>query len=125
MMQRCGAPAAVVREPGRFSLAVLPRMLRLRWEPRIVIGLDDVARVGSLIAASGGPTLPLLVQVAKLKEVTWEARAAILAHEFPTRVAVLGVDAVDRVLTSFLVKGSTEARFFTGRNEAEEWLLQD
>ncbi|MBG6224818.1 hypothetical protein IWX63_001380 [Arthrobacter sp. CAN_A2] len=124
VMQRCDARGLADRRTGRFSLAARPPLLRLRWGPRIAIDRDDVARVGSAIAASGSPALPLLVEVTKLKEVTWEARTAILAHDFPARVAVLGADPVDLVLTAFLVRTRTEVRFFTEPDHAEKWLLQ-
>ncbi|WP_104164462.1 hypothetical protein [Arthrobacter sp. SX1312] len=124
MMQRCDSRGAADRRTGRFSLDVLPHMLHLRWTPRIAIDRNDIAGVGSAIAMSGSPTLPLLVEVTKLKEITWEARTAILSHEFPARVAVLGTDAVDLVLTAFLVKARTDARFFTEWEEAERWVLR-
>ncbi|WP_394252781.1 hypothetical protein [Arthrobacter pityocampae] len=124
VMQRCQARGLADRRTGRFSLAALPSLIRLCWVPRIAIDRDDVARVGSAIAASGATRLPLLVEVTKLKEISWEARTAILAHDLPARVAVLGADAVDLVLTAFLVKARTEVRFFTERADAENWLLR-
>ncbi|MHA7284156.1 hypothetical protein [Arthrobacter sp. TMS2-4] len=124
LMQPCAARGSADRRTGRFTVTALPRWIRLCWPPRITIDRDDIARVGATIAAFGSPALPLLVEVARLKEVTWEARTAILAHEFPARVAVLGDDAVDLVLTGFLVRARTEARFFTDRDDAERWLQQ-
>ena len=124
VMQRCHARGLADGRTGRFSLAAMPSLMRLRWVPRIAIDRDDVARVGSAIAASGATALPLLVEVTKLEEISWEARTAILAHDLPARVAVLGTDAVDLVLTAFLVKARTEVRFFTERADAENWLLR-
>ncbi|WP_247828852.1 hypothetical protein [Arthrobacter antioxidans] len=124
VVQRCHARGLADRRTGRFSLAALPPLIRLRWGPRIAIDRDDIARVGSALAAAGSTTLPLLVEVTKLEEISWEARAAILAHDLPARVAVLGEDAVDLVLTAFLVRARAEVRFFTERDEAETWLLR-
>ncbi|WP_434994575.1 hypothetical protein [Arthrobacter sp. Ld5] len=124
VMQRCAARGLADRRTGRFTLTDSPRMIRLCWLPRIRIDRDDIASVGTILAACGSPALPLLVEVTTLKEISWEARTAILAHEFPARVAVLGADAVDLVLTAFLVKARAEVRFFTARDEAEGWLQQ-
>ncbi len=108
----------------RFSLTVHPFVLRLQWAPRLVIGQTDIARVGAAMAASGGSVLPLLVEVTALKEVTWDAREVIVGYEHPARIAIVGSDIVDLVLTAFTVKSASETRFFTDRDEAVRWLLQ-
>ena len=119
--RRAQAPA---EDAARFSVTVLPFVLRLRWSPRLVIDRGDITRVGSAMVASGGSALPLLVEVSALQEVTWEARTAILSYTHPARIAIVGSDAVDLVLTAFAVRSSSETRFFTDRDEAVLWLLQ-
>lgn len=111
-------------EARRFSLTVLPFVLRLQWAPRLVIHQADISRVGAAMAASSESTLPLLVEVTGLKEITWDARKAIIGYEHPARIAIVGSDAVDLVLTAFTVKSSSDIRFFLDRDEAVRWLLQ-
>ncbi len=115
---------AAADEADRFSLTVLPFALRLQWAPRLEIHRADISRVGAAVAASGRSTLPLLVEVAGLKEITWDARTAIIGYAHPARIAIVGSDAVDLVLTAFTVKSSSDIRFFTDRDEAVRWLLQ-
>lgn len=120
-MQRRATPERA--DDARFVLSRVPPLLWLQWRPRIAIQHRDVVAVGAAIAASGDPGLPLLVEIAALREVSWEARDAILAYEHPSRIALLGSDAVDLVLTAFTVKSRAETRFFTDRPEAVLWLL--
>lgn len=108
----------------RVSVSALPFLVRVRCAPRMVVHRADVVQAGRAIAASGGPTLPLLVEVSALREVTWDAREAVLSYRHPARVAVLGSDAVDLVLTAFAVRSPMDLRFFTDRDEAVRWLLQ-
>ena len=115
---------ATSEDEARFSLRVLPFALHLCWQPRLVIDRADIAQVGSAIASSGRRGLPLLVEVTALEDVTREAREAIHAYEHPARIAILGYDAVDRMLAAFTVRTATDIRFFTGRDHAVRWLLQ-
>jgi hypothetical protein len=116
---------AAAGDADRFSLTVLPFVLRLQWAPRLVIDRADIARVGSALVASGRSTLPVLAEVSALKEITWDAREAILGYAHPARIAVVGSDAVDLVLTAFTVRSSSEIRYFTDRDVAVRWLLQE
>ncbi|MPY11056.1 hypothetical protein [Arthrobacter bussei] len=84
----------------------------------------DVVQAGRAIDSSGGSTLPLLVEVSALREVTWDARHAVLSYRHPARVVILGSDAVDLVLTAFTVRSPMTIRFITDRDDAVRWLLQ-
>ncbi|WDF34628.1 hypothetical protein PTW37_06955 [Arthrobacter agilis] len=121
---RCSAPSSPGYDAGRFTLSVLPSVLRLTWRHQIVIDHVDVARVGRAITASAHRGLPLLVQVSALREVTCEARQAVLGYSHPARIALLGSDDVDLVLTAFMVRAPSETRFFTDQDDAVRWLLQ-
>ena len=121
---RARTDQATTQDEGRFFLKVLPFALLLHWQPRLIIGRADIAQVGSAIASSGRRGLPLLVEVTALEDVTREAREAIHAYEHPARIAILGYDAVDRMLAAFTVRTATDIRFFTDRDEAVRWLLQ-
>lgn len=124
VMRRCEA-RPLVHDAGRFSVMALPDLLVLRWQPRVVIDRTLVSQAcAAVAAASGSAHLPLLVEVSTLREVTWEAREAILACGRTARTAILGADAVDLVLTAFTVRSTTETRYFTDRSEAVSWLLQ-
>lgn len=114
----------MTQRASRVSVSALPFLLRVRCAPRMVVQRADVVQAGRAIASSGGSTLPLLVEVSALREVTWDARQAVLSYRHPARVVILGSDAVDLVLTAFTVRSPTTIRFFTDRDSAVRWLLQ-
>ncbi len=113
----------MTQRTSRVSVSALPLLLHVRCAPRMVVHLADVAQAGRAIVSSGRSTLPLLVEVSALREVTWDAREAILSYHHPARVAILGSDAVDLVLTAFTVRSPMTIRFFAERDDAVRWLL--
>ncbi|TKV28159.1 hypothetical protein FDK12_09315 [Arthrobacter sp. NamB2] len=124
LLRRCTSRTPEGHDVGRFSLRALAGLLHVRWQPDLVIDRTDITLAAAAIQARGGPNLPLLVEVCGLREITRDARDAILAYRHSPRIAILGSDAVDLVLTAFAVRSPIETRFFTDRDEAVGWLLQ-
>lgn len=120
----CPMPSASCDIDERFSVTLLPPVLVLSWAPRLLIDERDVLLATAAVCASGGAGLPLLVELSQPQEITWDARRAVLDLPPRSRVALLGSDDVDLVLTAFTVRSSADIRFFTDRDEAELWLLQ-
>lgn len=120
----CPRPSASCDVDERFSVTLLPPVLVLTWTPCLLIDERDVLLATAAVCASGGGDLPLLVELSQPREITWDARKAVLDLPHRSRVALLGADDVDLVLTAFTVRSSADIRFFTDRDEAELWLLQ-
>lgn len=120
----CPTPSGSCEVGERFHVTLLPPVLVLSWAHRLVIDETDVLLAIAAVRASGGAELPLLVELSQPLEITWDARKAVLDLPHRSRVALLGADDVDLVLTAFTVRSSADIRFFTDRDEAELWLLQ-
>lgn len=108
----------------RFTLALLPPVLVLSWAPGLFIDRSDILLARSTINSLGCSGLPLLMELSQPLGLTRDARHEVLQCEHGARVALLGSDAVDRVLTAFAANSQADLHFFTDRDEAELWLLQ-
>jgi hypothetical protein len=54
--------------------------------------------------------------------ITPEARVGMAAYRGFTRVALVGADAVDEVMSGFSHRSPTTTRYFTSESEALTWL---
>jgi len=56
--------------------------------------------------------------------ITPEARVGMSAYRGFSRVALVGEDAVDEVMSGFSHRSPTTTRYFTSEQDAVEWLLE-
>ncbi len=98
--------------------------LRLRWRHGVEITHPaGVAAARALAEFSGATPLPLLVHMHGITGVTPEARAGMASYRGFSRVALIGEDAVDEVVSGFSHRSPTPTRFFTSETAALAWLL--
>jgi hypothetical protein len=113
---------------GKGTMEVSGGVLHMRWKPGAYIGID-VGRAGieAISTLCQGARLPMLVEI---RGVTHSAAARKL---FPdpsniSRLALLGSSPVDRVIAMLrlpLVSAEFPVRYFTTRDKAVAWLLED
>lgn len=98
--------------------------LRLRWRRGIEITRPLAVAAARALAEFHGPTaLPLLVHMHGIAGVTPEARVGMASYRGFSRVALVGEDAVDEVMSGFSHRSPTTTRFFTSESDALAWLL--
>ena len=116
-------------EGGKGTLRLLKDgILHLLWEPAASLDVADInAAMAKVNDVCQGHSRPLLVEMSNVKTVSHDARAAFSTPSAASRIALLGSNAVDRVIASFRGPQShpCPTRFFTDRTEAVDWLLQD
>jgi hypothetical protein len=106
-----------------FSAHLDRGVLTLRWNRGVEITHDVAVAAARALAAFHGPAaLPLLVHMHGISGVTPEARVGMASYRGFARVALVGADAVDEVMSGFSHRSPTTTRFFTSETEALAWL---
>ncbi len=106
-----------------FSAHLDKGILRLRWNRGVEITHATAVAAARALAEFHGPTnLPLLVHMHGITGITPEARVGMAAYQGFTRVALVGADAVDEVMSGFSHRSPTTTRYFTSETEALAWL---
>ncbi|OUM41138.1 SpoIIAA family protein [Arthrobacter sedimenti] len=99
-------------------------ILRLQWKRGVEITHAHAVAAARALAEFHGPTaLPLLVHMHGITGITPEARVGMAAYRGFSRVAVVGEDAVDEVMSGFSHRSPTATRYFSSETEALVWLL--
>lgn len=107
-----------------FSTHLEGGFLRLRWRRGVEITYSNAVAAARALAEFHGPTvLPLLVNMHGITGVTPEARVGMAAYRGFSRVALVGEDAVDEVMSGFSHRSPTATRYFTSESGALAWLL--
>lgn len=113
---------------GKGTLELRPDgVLHLRWRPQASLGEADIrAAVAKVNDACRSKARPLLVEMSNLDTVSHEARSVFSEPSGASRIALLGSNAVDRVIATFRGPHShpCPTRFFTSKTEAVDWLLE-
>jgi len=116
---------------GEFGLQrVATGIVRLRWIPGLrITGSLAAAAMAAVDQLNAGCSRPLLVEMHGTETPTREARRRFSERCSATRIALLGVSAVDRVRASLApepgrVGYPVPTRFFTSETTAVEWLLE-
>jgi hypothetical protein len=116
-----GGKGTVELEDGRYIHLVWNRSVRIEAEDALS-AMDAVNVVGS------GSEYPMLVDMATTESVSRQARAVFSIPCAASRIALLGSSPVDRVLTNFFLSlhvPPCPTRFFTSRDDALAWLLEE
>lgn len=113
-----------------FRISVGPDdVVRLNWLLRCrITGALAVAAMAAVDELNGARTRPLLVEMAGSETPTREAREHFGRRCTASRIALLGVSAVDRMQASFAPRGGgfpVPTDFFTSETAALAWLLGD
>jgi hypothetical protein len=116
-----GGKGTVELEDGRYIHLVWNRSVRIEAEDALS-AMDAVNVVGS------GSEYPMLVDMATTESVSRQARAVFSIPCAASRIALLGSSPVDRVLANFFLSlhvPPCPTRFFTSRDDALAWLLEE
>lgn len=104
-------------------------IIHLVWNDRVNIeAVDAHAAMAAVNEAGKGSEYPMLVDMATTESVHRHARAVFSIPCAASRIALLGTSPVDRVLANFFLGvhiPPCPTRFFTSRDEALVWLMQD
>ena len=105
------------------------QMLHLQWAPGAVVTEKDArALMERARTLSAGRVLPMLVEMTGMKWIDQRAQETF-ARPWPvTRAAIVGTTPVDEAIAGFFVarhKPTHSTRFFTSRDEAIAWLMED
>lgn len=104
-------------------------VVHLIWAPNARIeAVDAEAAMAAVNQVCNGTEHPMLVDMATTETLTREARAVWSRPCAAARIALLGSSPVDRVIANFFLgihMPPCPTRFFTSRDEAISWLLQD
>jgi len=108
-----------------FTMAWHGTYVSLLWHEGVRITLDHARRSGEVLAdLMGGKRIGLAVYVRRLVRIDPEAREAIMAADMAPRVALIGGDPVDAVITAFARQSIASTRYFQHEGEALAWLHQ-
>ncbi|MPY12058.1 STAS/SEC14 domain-containing protein [Arthrobacter bussei] len=100
-------------------------ILRLRWRRGVEITHPYAVAAAAALAEFHGPTaLPLLVHMHGITGITPEARIGMSSYRGFSRVALVGQDVVDEVMSGFSHRSPTATRYFTSETDAVAWLLE-
>lgn len=109
----------------RYTLIDEGEFLRVRWAPGITISAGDVrTRIAATMAASSRGKRPLLVHIGLASRITSEAKQLLVDDTWSTRIAIVGLDEVGRVLTAFNHRSATPSRYFDDEADAIAWLTE-
>ncbi|MGO4856899.1 DUF7793 family protein [Arthrobacter sp. 2MCAF14] len=104
-------------------------IIHLVWNDRVNIeAVDAHAAMAAVNEAGRGSEYPMLVDMATTESVHRHARAVFSIPCAASRIALLGTSPVDRVLANFFLGvhiPPCPTRFFTSRDDALVWLMQD
>ncbi|MET4097233.1 STAS/SEC14 domain-containing protein [Arthrobacter sp. UYCu712] len=121
-------PMAVEGGKGTVELKA-DGIIHLVWNDRVNIdAVDAHAAMAAVNEAGKGSEYPMLVDMATTESVHRHARAVFSIPCAASRIALLGTSPVDRVLANFFLGvhiPPCPTRFFTSRNDAMVWLMQD
>jgi hypothetical protein len=116
-----GGKGTVDLEDGRY--------IHLVWNRSVRIEADDAqSAMASVNVIADGGEYPMLVDMATTESVSRQARAVFSIPCAASRIALLGASPVDRVLANFFLSlhvPPCPTRFFTSRDDAMAWLLED
>jgi hypothetical protein len=112
---------------GGFRIwADVDETLRLNWVPGVrITGSLAVAAMSAVDDFNGDRGRPLLVDMSGVAALAREARSVFTRPCSATRLAILGISSVDRVIATFGLRLSNPpvpARFFTSETDALTWL---
>jgi hypothetical protein len=100
--------------------------LRLCWVRGVrITGSLAVAAMAAVDDVNGDRGRPLLVDMSGVAALAREARAVFTRPCSATRIAIMGISSVDRVIATFGLRLSNPpipARFFTSERDALTWL---
>ncbi len=101
-------------------------IVRLCWTPKVhITGVLAAAAMTAVDDFNGDRGRPLLVDMSGVAALAREARSVFTRQCSATRIAILGVSSVDRVIATFGLRLSNPpipARFFTREPDALTWL---
>jgi hypothetical protein len=98
-------------------------ILRLRWRRGVEITHPHAVAAARALAEFHGPAaLPLLVHMHGITGITPEARVGMSSYRGFARVALVGEDVVDEVMSGFSHRSPTATRYFTSERDALAWL---
>lgn len=104
-------------------------IIHLIWKSKASLEAADTRAAMAAVNEIGqGTEYPMLVDMATTEAVSRDARAVFSIPCAATRIALLGSSPVDRVIANFFLGVHTPpcpTRFFTSRNEAMNWLLEN
>jgi hypothetical protein len=105
------------------------QILCMTWAPGAVVRESDAkALMQRATALSAGRTLPLLVEMTGMKWIDARAQEAFASSWPLTRAAIVGASPVDEAMVGFYIarhRPQHPTRFFTSREEAMAWLVED
>lgn len=105
------------------------QILCMTWAPGAVVKETDAkALMQRATALSAGRTLPLLVEMTGMKWIDGRAQEAFASSWPLTRAAIVGASPVDKAIVGFYIarhRPHHPTRFFTSRDEAMAWLVED
>jgi hypothetical protein len=116
-----GGKGTVELEDGRYIHLVWNRSVRIEAE-------DALSAMDSVNVVGAGSEYPMLVDMATTESVSRPARAVFSIRCAASRIALLGSSPVDRVLANFFLSlhvPPCPTRFFTSRDDALAWLLEE
>ena len=104
-------------------------IVRLSWAPGVhITGALATAAMSAVDRVNVDHGRPLLVDMSGIASLAREARSVFTCESSVTRIAIVGVSSVDRVIATFGLRLSnppTPARFFTSTPDALTWLHSD
>lgn len=104
-------------------------VIQLKWPRGVSIAESDaVAAMRKVNDLCGAGRHPMLVDMATTAQVSRGARAVFGRPCQASRIALLGASPVDKVLANFILgitKLPCPTRFFTSRDDAMAWLLNE
>jgi hypothetical protein len=116
-----GGKGTVELEHGRYIHLVWNRSVRIEAE-------DALSAMDAVNVVGDGSEYPMLVDMATTESVSRQARAVFSIPCAASRIALLGSSPVDRVLANFFLSlhiPPCPTRFFTSRDDALAWLLEE
>jgi hypothetical protein len=116
-----GGKGTVELEDGAYIHLVWNRSVRIEAE-------DALSAMDAVNVVGDGSEYPMLVDMATTESVSRQARAVFSIPCAASRIALLGSSPVDRVLANFFLSlhvPPCPTRFFTSRDDALAWLLEE
>lgn len=93
----------------------------------VVTGSMAAEAAEKIESLAGVHRLPMLLTLTGVESISRGARDVFSSARSLSAVAVIGVSPVDRVIANFLLGGEVQpcpTRYFSGENEALDWLLR-
>lgn len=114
------------QDDGIGTVALSGTVLHVHWTPGILIDEDSAwTMITQARELSSGQELPVLVEIAGVRGITYGAGAVFATEWPPSRTAMVGDSPVDEVIAAFYTarhKPASAVRFFTSITEAMKWL---